>query len=177
MPVTLVEHGGLVVAETPSGCGSDPAYSLVVRRPLGVATVHSGGLSTSSATHVRLHRHATPYSGDGHKLLEIGECSSRKPQEVRYARFDELSRKTDVRLDSNSKCITDNGVKNCNRLVRLNNENLEAVRVWNVGQELGFSCLGNEEEVLDSIKSLKERDNRNEGLSRDGLNDLDDENY
>jgi len=52
---------------------------------------------------------------------------------------------------------------------------LEAVRVWNVGHDLGFSCLGNEEEVLDSIKSMKERDNRKEGLSRDGLNALDDE--
>ena len=109
----LVGDGGLVVAETPLGCGSDPAYSLVVRRPLGVVAVHSRGFSASSIAHVRLHCHATSYSGDGQKLLEIEESCSSKPQEVRHARFDEineLSRKTDVRLDSNSKCIFNNGV-------------------------------------------------------------------
>jgi len=51
---------------------------------------------------------------------------------------------------------------------------LEATKIQNVGKELGFSCLGNEEGVLYSLKCMEEKDNRKEGQSRGGLNVLDD---
>ena len=65
-----------------------------------------------------------------------------------YARLDgcnELSHKADVRLVYNSTDITNNGVKNC--MVWLNNESMEANRIWNTRMEVGFSRLGNEEDV------------------------------
>lgn len=55
------------------------------------------------------------------------------------------------------------------------NESLELVKIWNVGKELCLSCLGNEERILDTLKCMEKRDNRNESLSRGELNVLDDE--
>ncbi|KAK7333608.1 hypothetical protein VNO80_30384 [Phaseolus coccineus] len=98
MLATRVIDEGLVVAETPSGCGSDSTYSLVVRRSLGVAVaVHSGGLSASPVVHVCLHHRATSSTGAGKRMSKVGECSSSKSQEVGYACLDginELSHKT-----------------------------------------------------------------------------------
>ena len=82
----------------------------------------------SPIAHMCLSRGAASFSGGGQRLLEVGECSSKNSQEVGYARPDginELPRKKDVRLVYNFTDIDDNGVLNCNRLVWLNNENLE----------------------------------------------------
>jgi len=71
--------------------------------------------------------------------MEVGECRNSKSQEVGFTRlegFKELSHKMDVRLVCSSTSFTNNGTKNC--LVWLNNENLEADRIWNLGKEVSF---------------------------------------
>jgi len=49
------------------------------------------------------------------------------------------------------------------------------MRIWNASKDLGFFPLGNKEEVLDNLRSMEERDNKKEGLSKGGKNALDDE--
>jgi len=132
----------------------------------------------SPISHICLPRRAASFFGVGQRSYEFGECSSNNSQEEGYARHDrinELLRKKDVRLVSNFTDIDYNGALNCNCLVWLNNENLEAARIWNANKDLGFLPLGNKEEVLDILRSMKERDNRKEGLSKGGKNALDDE--
>jgi len=57
----------------------------------------------------------------------------------------------------------------------LKNESLEASRIWNVGKDLGFSCLGSDKIILDRLKCLEETNNMKEVLNRGGLNVLYDE--
>jgi len=60
-PASPAGDGDLVVAETSSESGSDPAYSLVVRRPLCIVATISRGLSVSPVgnvhSHVKLQRY------------------------------------------------------------------------------------------------------------------------
>ena len=110
-------------------------YSLVVRRPLCIAATNSGGLSVSLVGNVRIHCQVAAIPGVGQRLMEVGECSNSKSQEVGFTRLDglkELFHKMDVRLVSSSTAFTNNGTKNY--FVWLNNENLEAYRIWNSGK-------------------------------------------
>ena len=146
----------LVVAETSSESGSNPAYSLVVRRPLCMATSPVGIM--------RSYHQGVALPGVGQRLMEVGECSN-KSQEAGPIRVDglkELSHKTDVRLVSSSTACT---TKNC--LVWLNNEKLKAYRIWNSGKKVGYSRFGNEDDILNKLKSLEERDNGKEGVGWD----------
>jgi len=86
----------------------------------------------SLIAHVCLPRRVASFFGGGQRLLEVGECSSNNSQEVGYARLDEINelpRKKDVRLVSNFTDIDDDDSLNCNRLVWLSTENLEAVTI------------------------------------------------
>ncbi|XP_068472398.1 uncharacterized protein [Phaseolus vulgaris] len=170
-PATPVGDGYWVVAETSSESGSDPAYSLVVRRPLHFAATFTGGLSVSPVGNVRFQRQATALPDVGQRLMEVGECSNSKSQKVGITcpnRPKDQSRTMDVRLVSSSTDFSNNGTKNC--LVWLKNENVEADRIWKSGKELGYSRLGKNDDILNRLKELEERDNGKEGLDRGGLN-------
>ena len=110
-------------------------------------------------------------------MLEGGECSSNNySKEVGYARLDgckELAPKTGVRLVYNPTIITNNGANNC--MIWLNNESIKADRIWNTGMEVWFSRYGSEEDVLNGLRSQKEKDNMKEGLGRGGLKVVDGE--
>ena len=84
-----------------------------------------------------------------------------------------ISHKTNVRLVSSSTVFTNNDTNNC--LVWLNNEKVEADRIWNSGKKVGYSRFGNEVDILNKLKSLEERDNGNEGLGWVGQNVVNDE--
>jgi len=58
------------------------------------------------------------------------------------------SRETIVPLSRSA----DNADKNGFGLNWFKNENLEAIRMWNIGQELGFSLNGEEEIVISKLK-------------------------
>jgi len=155
----------LVVAETSSESGSNPAYSLVVCRPSCMAATISRGIYVSPMGNVRIFRQITTVPSAGQRLLEVGECSNNKSQEVGFTRIDglkDLSHKTNLRLVSSSTAFTNNVTKNC--LVWLNDEKLEADRIWNSRKKVGYSRFGNEDDILNRLKSLEERDNGKEGL-------------
>jgi len=170
--VTFVSAGdvNLVVAETSSKSGSNPAYSLVVRRLLCMATSPVGNM--------RIYRKGVVMPGVGQRLMEVGECSNNKSQEAGHTRIDglkELSQKMDVRLVSNYTACSNNDTKNC--LVWLNNEKLEADRIWNSRKKVGYSRFGNEDDILNKLKCLEERDNGKEGLGWDGQFVVNDETH
>lgn len=108
--------------------------------------------------------------------MEVGECSKTSHKRWGSTRIDglkELSHKIDVRLVSSSTAFTNNDTKNC--LVWLNDEKLKAYRIWNSGKKVGYSRFGNEDDILNRLKSLEERDNVKEGLGWDGRNVVNDE--
>jgi len=55
--------------------------------------------------------------------------------------------------------ISDNAVINCNKLFWLKNDNGKVSRMWNIGKEIGFSLLGEEEIVINvepsDVQALK----------------------
>ena len=55
-----------------------------------------------------------------------------------------------LRLESQSLnlSLSDNVVRNCNRLFWLKDEHVEAIRIWKLGKEVGFSYTGKEEVVI-----------------------------
>jgi len=65
------------------------------------------------------------------------------------------------RLESQSLNLglSDNEVKNCNRLFWLKDEHVEAIRIWKLGKEVGFLYTGEEEVVIGHLQSLKLRNN------------------
>jgi len=155
----------LVVAETSSESGNNPAYSLVVGRPLCMAATISRGISVSPMGNVCIYRQITAIPGAGQRLMEVGECSNSQSQEVGSTRIDglkDLSHKTNIRLVSSSTAFTNNVTKNC--LVWLNDEKVEADRIWNSDKKVRYSRFGNEEDILNRLKCLEERDNGKKGL-------------
>jgi len=40
----------------------------------------------------------------------------------------------------------------------LNNENKEVIRLWNIGNELGFTIKGDEKIIINVLKEMKESD-------------------
>lgn len=46
----------------------------------------------------------------------------------------------------------------CDNVVMLKDENLEALKLWDTGKLLGVSCAGNEEKVINRMKELEKRD-------------------
>ena len=65
--------------------------------------------------------------------------------------------------------MSDGAVRNCNRLYWINNEYSEAVRIWTIRKELGFSFSGEEEVVVGRIQAMEIRDKagvRKESISR-----------
>jgi len=170
------EDVDLVVAETSSESGNNPAYSLVVCRPSCMAATISRGIFVSPMGNARIYRQITAVPGAGQRLMEVGECSNNKSQEVGSTRINglkDLSHKTNIRLVSSSTAFTNNDTKNC--LVWLNDEKLEADRIWNLGKKVGYSRFENEDDILNRLKSLEERDNAKEGLGWGGRNVANDE--
>jgi len=51
--------------------------------------------------------------------------------------------------------LSDGAVRNCNRLYWINNEHSEAVRIWTIGKELGFTFSGEEEVVVGRIQAME----------------------
>ena len=50
-------------------------------------------------------------------------------------------------LSSNS------GTENCNRIFKMKNEEYEAVIVWRVGKDMGYTCSGQEDIVISRLQS------------------------
>ena len=65
--------------------------------------------------------------------------------------------------------------KNGSRFNWLKNENLEAIRVWSIGKELGFTFNGEEELVISKLKFLENRDSGKQKVVRRESNVSDDE--
>jgi len=81
------------------------------------------------------------------------------------------SKQWDLRLDTQNlnNRLSDNAVRNCNRLFWINNEHSEAFRVWNIGKELEFSFSREDDVVIDRLQAMKMRDKstaRRESISR-----------
>lgn len=64
-PATPTGDVDLVVAETSSESGSNPAYSLVVRRPLCMAATISRGIFVSPVGNLLIHRQIAAIPGAG----------------------------------------------------------------------------------------------------------------
>jgi len=65
--------------------------------------------------------------------------------------------------------LSDGAVRNCNRLYWINNEHSEAVRIWTIGKEWGFSFSGEEVVVVGRIQAMEIQDKsgvRMESVSR-----------
>ena len=81
-----------------------------------------------------------------------------------------VSSRQDARVGSLSgNNLSDGAVRNCNRLYWINNEHSEAVRIWTIGKELGFTFSGEEEVVVGRIQAMEIRDKagvRKENVSR-----------
>lgn len=60
-------------------------------------------------------------------------------------------------------------IENCNRISKMKNEEYEAVKVWTVGKDMGFTRSGQENIVISRLQSLEARENgklrNNEGRS------------
>ena len=67
-----------MVAETFSEYGSDSTYSLVVRRPLSVATIHFRGFSLSPVAHVCLPHRVASFSGGGQRLGSVAVTTHKR---------------------------------------------------------------------------------------------------
>jgi len=81
-----------------------------------------------------------------------------------------VSSRQDERVGSLSgNNLSDGAVRNCNRLYWINNEHSEAVRIWTIRKELGFTFSGEEEMVVGRIQAMEFRDKtgvRKESVSR-----------
>ena len=52
-------------------------------------------------------------------------------------------------------------ISNCNRLFWLRNNYDEAVRLWNIGKQIGFTCSGEDNIIIDRIIEMEEKENNN----------------
>lgn len=57
-----------------------------------------------------------------------------------------------------SHSISDSDVFNYNRLFWLKNVDLEAKFLWEMGKELGVSCRGNEDEIIQRMVEMEQKD-------------------
>ena len=71
-----------------------------------------------------------------------------------------VSKSTSLRELRSEIFISDNAVRNGNKLVWMKNNYGEARKMWNIGKEMGFTLLGEEEVVLNKLRSLKNQDNK-----------------
>jgi len=60
--------------------------------------------------------------------------------------------------------ISDSAIRNCNKLFWLKNDNGNVRRMWNIGKEMDFSLLGEEEIIINRLCSLETRDNKSNQL-------------
>jgi len=71
--------------------------------------------------------------------------------------------RTEARLEpliNLNNFISDSAVKNCNNLFWTKNVNLEVVRLWSLGKEVGFSLDGEKEQVIETIGLTEVRDKK-----------------
>ncbi|KAK7368587.1 hypothetical protein VNO80_10615 [Phaseolus coccineus] len=95
--------------------------------------------------------------------------SDRKGGKVSRALFSGSDHKTSSNQSSASVA------KNSKRLFRKKNEHVEAIRMWNIGKEQGFSFNGEEEIVIRSLKALEKRDSDQQWVVRRESSISDDE--
>ena len=70
------------------------------------------------------------------------------------------SKQRDLTLDSQifNHDLSDSGVRNCNRLFWMNIKHSEAIRIWNIGKEVGFSFTRDDDVVIGCLHAMKIRD-------------------
>lgn len=56
--------------------------------------------------------------------------------------------------------ISDNSIKNCNRLILDDLSMDSAKKCWEIGKKVGVSCGGEEEVVIPKILEMEERDQK-----------------
>jgi len=110
--------------------------------------------------------------------LLIGESSlNRKKKQSEYP-LTNLSMNSNKRLQfrlvshSSSSSVSDSDIINCNRLFWLRNNSTEAINMWNICKSVGFSYSGEEQDIIQRINDLEERDNNRRG-NKEGNNNND----
>jgi len=141
-------------------------------------------LVPSSSNNDRVHevdgRHAS-FAFNRAPLVSFGGTSSQADGKLVIGK---VSRTLFSELDTKASCETivplsrsaDSADKNGFRLNWLKNENLEAIRMWSIGKEFGFSFNGEEEIVISKLKSLENRDSGKQKVVRreNGVSDDED---
>lgn len=83
-------------------------------------------------------------------------------------RKDKWRQKTSLESIFFNNVISDNAIKNCNRLFWLKNEHEETARIWNIEKELGFTYMSDDEGVVKSIQAMEISFVRKESFSKGG---------
>jgi len=78
-----------------------------------------------------------------------------------------------LRLAIHSPCnsVSDIDINNCNRLFWIRNNSLEALRLWNIGKDLGFTYTGEDANIIKRITEMEERDISNRQKCEEGDKD------
>ena len=69
--------------------------------------------------------------------------------------------------------ISDTDIVNCNRLFWMRNSSTEANRIWNLGKQLGITFTGDENQILEQLQKMEERDSKIKRLREEGNDDSD----
>lgn len=93
----------------------------------------------------------------------MGKCS--ESRDLNLSPVDSLQRYV---LPSPSISLNDTNIHNCNRLFWIRNSSDEAVRLWNLGKEIGFNGLDSDKRVIEQFEAMDYMDTeRVEGDKRD----------
>lgn len=57
--------------------------------------------------------------------------------------------------------VTDSGIRNCNKIFWLKNDEFEAAKLWALGKKLGANFPGRDEDIVRRIQDLERRDEAN----------------
>ncbi|KAK7368961.1 hypothetical protein VNO80_10994 [Phaseolus coccineus] len=95
--------------------------------------------------------------------FQIGESSKHNMREGR--------REIRSALSQISNVVSDNGIDNCNRMFWLKHDNLETIRLWELGKLIGVTLEGKEKKLLVRLEELEDRDKKQklEGVGEGGL--------
>ena len=59
-----------------------------------------------------------------------------------------------------------NNIIQCNNRLKIEDNDVESVRIWDLGHNLGLQCPGDEESIVRELDRLEARDNEVKKVSR-----------